>query len=136
LDRSKALEVLDALAESAAVDPAKIRDAWAWRQKNFGERYLKPTAEMAEDEIASFLAVRRALVVHRGGIQELLSDKDPEIAMVAASILKHLDRCREASSSTAEADRDGATAGWSCALRCRGKSDRLLVRGLQAVRRI
>jgi hypothetical protein len=34
---------------------------------------------MAEDEIASFPGVRRALLAHRGGLQQLVSDKDPEI---------------------------------------------------------
>ncbi len=95
-DRSKVLEVLDALAESAAVDPAKIRKTWEWGRKNFGERYSKPSAEMAEDEVASFLGVRRALLAHRAGFQELVSDKDAETAKLARSILKHLDRCKEA----------------------------------------
>ncbi len=95
-DRSKVMEVLDAIAESAAIDPAKIREAWKWRRKSFGERYDKPSAEMAEDEIACILGVRHALLLHRAGFQELVSDKDAETANLAKSILKHLDHCREA----------------------------------------
>jgi hypothetical protein len=95
-DRSKVLEVLDALAESAAIDPSKIRETWEWRRKNFGERYSKPSAEMAEDEIACFLGVRRAMLAHLAAFQELVSDKDAETARLARSILNHLGRCKEA----------------------------------------
>jgi hypothetical protein len=95
-DRSKVLEVLDALAESAAIDPSKIREAWEWRRKNFGERYSKPSAEMAEDEIASFLGVRRAMLAHLAAFEELVSDKDAETAKLARSILNHLDSCKGA----------------------------------------
>jgi hypothetical protein len=95
-DRSKPCEVLDALAESAAVDPAKLRETWEWRRKNFGEIYSKPTAEMAEEEVANFLAVRRALLSRRSKLQQLRSEKDPEVAKLAGSILKHLDHSGEA----------------------------------------
>ena len=95
-DRFELLKFLNALAESAAVDPAKLREAWAWRAKNFGEIYAKPSAEMAEDEIACFLGVRQTLLLHRSAIQEVRSETEPKIATIAASILKHLDRCRNA----------------------------------------
>src|SRR5260370_16330581 len=42
-DRAKIWELLDAIAESSAIDPERIRETLAWRRKNFGEIYPKPT---------------------------------------------------------------------------------------------
>jgi hypothetical protein len=95
-DRPKLCELLEAVAKSAAADPAKLRENWAFRAKHFGECYAKPTAEMADEEVANFLAVRRALLDRLGAIQELQSDSDPEVARAAASILGHLERAGKA----------------------------------------
>ena len=91
-DRAKLCELLDAVAESAAIDPVALRKAWAWRRKSFGEIYAKPTAQMAEDEVANFLAVRRAFLDCVNPIKELRADSDPGIANSADSILRHLER--------------------------------------------
>src|SRR5262249_27663523 len=95
-DRSKLCELLDALATSAAVDPAKLRKAWAWRREKFGEIFAKLTEEMAEGEVADFLAVRRALLDRMDSIKALQSDSDPEVVKLAASIVKHLEPDRRA----------------------------------------
>lgn len=95
-DRAKLMELLDALARNAAIDPAQLKAAWAWRFKNFGEIFAKPCAEMAEDEVASFHTVRGILLTHRGAFQELCADPDSEVAGKAASILKRLEACRDA----------------------------------------
>lgn len=89
-DRSKLCELLEAVAESAAVDPTKLRAAWAWQRKNFGEIFAKPTAEMAEAEVANFLAVRQAFLDCLDAIETLQSDSDPNVANKAASILRSL----------------------------------------------
>jgi hypothetical protein len=95
-DRPELCELLDEVAKSAAADPAKLREKWAFLGKNFGEVFAKPTAEMAEDELANFLAVRQAFLDRLGALQELQSDSDPEVAKVAASIVRHLERAGKA----------------------------------------
>lgn len=95
-DRANLLELIEVVAESAAFDPDEIRETWDWRCKNIGEIFTKSSSEMAEDEISDCLGVSRALLAQRSAIQELLSESDPEIERYAASILTHLDNCREA----------------------------------------
>jgi hypothetical protein len=91
-DRAGLLGLLEAIAESAAVDPDKLRQAWAWRQEHFGEIYAKTTAEMAEAEVASFRAVLETLLARRGAIETLGADDDPAVAKAAAAVLAHLAR--------------------------------------------
>lgn len=93
--RFQLCELLDAIAESAVVDPVKLREAWAWRLKHFGEIFAKPTAEMAEDEIADFLAVRRAFHDRLDVLRDLRSDSDPDVAKIAASISQRVEWCEK-----------------------------------------
>jgi hypothetical protein len=60
-NRNEIRDLLTSIAKACAVDPEKIRKAWAWRRANFGEVYSKPTEEMAKDQIENLSAVQRAL---------------------------------------------------------------------------
>jgi hypothetical protein len=89
-DRPKMCRFLAAVAESAAVDATRIRDAWALRGKKLGEVFGKPTAEMAEEEIANVRAVRGAFLDHLHLLQKLQSDADSEVARIGMSIAQGL----------------------------------------------
>jgi hypothetical protein len=89
-DRANVCELLAAIAESTVIDPDKLREAWAWRGRTFGETYSKPTVEMAEDEIANRLAVRRVFLSSRDAIERLRSDGDPMVAERVRELLSHL----------------------------------------------
>ena len=89
-DRGPIAELLEALAESASVEPAQIEKNWKWRVESFGELYPLPASEMAAQEIASFQGVFRCLADHIELIQELADDKDPCVAKNAQAAIDHL----------------------------------------------
>lgn len=89
-DRGQISEFLEALAESAAVDPAQIKKNWKWRVESFGEIYSLPACEMAAEEIASCQGVFRCLVDNIELIQELADDDDACVAKNARAAIDHL----------------------------------------------
>lgn len=72
--------LLQAVAESASGPPERIKEAWAFRKKHFGEIYAAPTAEMAEAEVEANLAALRVLRQHRSALERLAGETDREIA--------------------------------------------------------
>jgi hypothetical protein len=101
-DRPKLCELLDAVAESAAVDPARLKETWAWRRKNFGEIYDKSTDELAAEEIANSAAVRQAFLDRVDAIQKLMADSNAEVSEYAASILEQIRAANAKQSKTKE----------------------------------
>jgi hypothetical protein len=90
-DRAKVCELLEAIAESSAIDPEKIRQAWNSRRELHGETYSKPTEDKAADQLADMAAVRQAFLNQKGKIQSLQSDPEPEVLRQAGFILQHLE---------------------------------------------
>jgi hypothetical protein len=93
-DPVKIWELLDAIAESSTIDPNKIRETWAWRRKNFGEIYARPSEEMAENEVATIAKVRATFLENIAAIRGAAANT--EAAEAVASILGHLERGRSA----------------------------------------
>lgn len=89
-DRGPISELLEALAESASVDPAQIEKNWKWRVESFGELYPLPASEMAAQEIATIQGVFRCLASHIELIQELAVDNDACVAKNAQAAIDHL----------------------------------------------
>lgn len=89
-DRGPISELLEALTESASVDPAQIEKNWKRRVESFGELYPLPASEMAAQEIASFQGVLRCLADNIELIQELADDNDSRVAKNARAAIDHL----------------------------------------------
>jgi hypothetical protein len=82
-------ELLEVIAESSAVDPMKIRETWAWRRKNFGEVFAKPSEEMAGDEVDTIANVRNAFLANIERIRQAANG--PEVRKNLPSILEYLE---------------------------------------------
>ncbi|MEM8534131.1 MAG: hypothetical protein AAGF95_25010 [Chloroflexota bacterium] len=89
-DRGQVAELLEALAESAAFDPAQIAARWQWLGETFGEIYERPSSEMAAEEVAACQSVLQCLVDNLPHIQQLADDSDVDVARHAQAALAHL----------------------------------------------
>jgi hypothetical protein len=91
-DPVKIWELLDAIAESSAIDPNKIRETWAWRRKNFGEIYARPSEKMAASEMATIAKVRATFLDNVAVIRQAAAN--PGVSDAVESIIGHLERGR------------------------------------------